>query len=139
MITFETEEGFKFTLKQKLLLKKWIKRVVEEQYGKKLGDLSYIFCSDAKILEVNKQYLQHDYYTDIITFDYCEGEVVSGDMFISVETVGSNAEEYKETFERELHRVIIHGVLHLCGLKDKSEADAKKMRSAEDRALSILA
>jgi rRNA maturation RNase YbeY len=138
MITFETEEGFKFTLKQKLLLKKWIKRVVEEQYGKKLGDLSYMFCSDAKILEVNKQYLQHDYYTDIITFDYCEGEVVSGDMFISVETVGSNSEEYKETFERELHRVIIHGVLHLCGLKDKSEADAKKMRSAEERALSIL-
>lgn len=138
MITFETEEGFKFTLKQKLLLKKWIKRVVEEQYGKKLGDLSYMFCSDAKILEVNKQYLQHDYYTDIITFDYCEGEVVSGDMFISVETVGSNAEEYKETFERELHRVIIHGVLHLCGLKDKSEADAKKMRAAEERALSIL-
>lgn len=138
MITFETEEGFKFTLKQKLLLKKWIKRVVEEQYGKKLGDLSYMFCSDAKILEVNKQYLQHDYYTDIITFDYCEGEVVSGDMFISVETVGSNAEEYKETFERELHRVIIHGVLHLCGLKDKSEADSKKMRAAEERALSIL-
>ena len=138
MITFETDEGLKFTLKQKMHLKKWIKRVVEEQYQLKVGDLTYIFCGDEKILEVNRQYLQHDYYTDIITFDYCEGGKVSGDMFISVETVSSNAEQYNEPYLRELHRVIIHGVLHLCGLKDKSDADAKKMRAAEERALELL-
>ena len=138
MITFDTDEGLKFTLKQKLLLKKWIKRVVEEQYQLKVGDLSYLFCGDEKILEVNKQYLQHDYYTDIITFDYCEGGKVSGDMYISVETVASNAEQFNELYIRELHRVIIHGVLHLCGLKDKSDADAKKMRAAEERALALL-
>ena len=99
--------------------------------------MGYIFCSDEKILEVNRQYLQHDYYTDIITFDYSEGDRISGDIFISIDTVRSNAEKYGTNFDDELHRVIIHGILHLCGLKDKSEADSKKMRKAEDKALSI--
>jgi rRNA maturation RNase YbeY len=88
-------------------------------------------------LEINQTYLHHDFYTDIITFDYSEGDRISGDIFIGIDTVRSNAEKYGTNFDDELHRVIIHGILHLCGLKDKSEADSKKMREAEDKALSI--
>lgn len=137
MISFENED-VELKLKNKLILKKWIKQVAES-YGFKTGDLTYIFCSDDKILEVNRQYLQHDYYTDIITFDYDEDGVVSGDMFISVDTVRTNAEQYAPSFEDEMHRVIIHGVLHLCGLKDKAPDDEKKMRAAEEKALAMLA
>lgn len=137
MISFENED-VKLTLKNKLILKKWIRAVVDS-YGFKTGDLTYIFCSDDKILEVNRQYLQHDYYTDIITFDYLEKSVVSGDMFISVDTVRTNAEQYAPSFEDEMHRVIIHGVLHLCGLKDKEPEEEKKMRAAEEKALALLA
>jgi rRNA maturation RNase YbeY len=115
----------------------WIK-VVAEKYGKKAGDISYIFCDDAKILEINQTYLHHDFYTDIITFDYSEGDRISGDIFISIDTVRSNAEKFETNFDEELHRVIIHGILHLCELKDKSETDGKKMRKAEDEALSML-
>ena len=136
MITFDIEE-VDFKLKHKLILRKWIKQVVEG-YNFKLGDLGYRFCSDERILQVNREYLQHDYYTDIITFDYCEDGVVSGDMFISVDTVKSNSELYAPSFERELHRVIIHGVLHLCGLKDKQPDDEKMMRAAEEKALTLL-
>ncbi len=136
MIYFNVED-VDLKLKGKLILRKWIRQVVET-YGLKPGELSYIFCNDDKILEVNRQFLQHDYYTDIITFDYDEDGVVSGDMYISVDTVQTNAEQYAPSFERELHRVIIHGVLHLCGLKDKSSEDEKKMRAAEEKALSIL-
>lgn len=137
MISFENED-VELKLKNKLILKKWIKQVAES-YGYKTGDLTYIFCSDEKILEVNRQYLQHDYYTDIITFDYDEDGVVSGDMFISVDTVRTNAEQYAPSFDDEMHRVIIHGVLHLCGLKDKAPDDEKKMRAAEEKALAMLA
>lgn len=136
MISFENED-VELKLKNKLILKKWIKQVAES-YGFKTGDLTYIFCSDDKILEVNRQYLQHDYYTDIITFDYDEDGVVSGDMFISVDTVRTNAEQYAPSFDDEMHRVIIHGVLHLCGLKDKAPDDEKKMRAAEEKALAML-
>ncbi len=136
MINFYVED-VELKLKDKLLLKKWIKQVVES-YDFKTGDLSYIFCSDEKILEVNRQFLQHDYYTDIITFDYDEDGVVSGDMYISVDTVKTNSEQFAPSFVRELHRVIIHGVLHLCGLKDKAPEDEKKMRAAEDKALAML-
>lgn len=115
----------------------WIKGVAEK-YGKKAGDIFYIFCDDAKILEINQTYLHHDFYTDIITFDYSEGDRISGDIFISIDTVRSNAEKFETNFDEELHRVIIHGILHLCGLKDKSEDDSKKMRKAEDEALSML-
>jgi rRNA maturation RNase YbeY len=115
----------------------WIKGVAEK-YGKKAGDISYIFCDDEKILEINQTYLHHDFYTDIITFDYSEGDRISGDIFISIDTVRSNAEKFETNFDEELHRVIIHGILHLCGLKDKSEDDSKKMRKAEDEALSML-
>lgn len=137
MISFENED-VELKLKNKLILKKWIKQVAES-YGFKTGDLTYIFCSDDRILEVNRQYLQHDYYTDIITFDYDEDGVVSGDMFISVDTVRTNAEQYAPSFDDEIHRVIIHGVLHLCGLKDKAPDDEKKMRAAEEKALAMLA
>lgn len=136
MISFENED-VELKLKNKLILKKWIKQVAEG-YGFKTGDLTYIFCSDDKILEVNRQYLNHDYYTDIITFDYDEDGVVSGDMFISVDTVRTNAEQYAPSFDDEMHRVIIHGVLHLCGLKDKAPDDEKKMRAAEEKALAML-
>lgn len=106
--------------------------------GKIFGDITLVFCSDAYILEVNKQYLDHDYYTDIITFDYCEGDVVSGDLIISVDTVMSNSELYDTVYHTELFRVVLHGVLHLCGLGDKSEVETLEMRAAEDHFLSVL-
>ncbi|HOM63682.1 MAG TPA: rRNA maturation RNase YbeY [Dysgonamonadaceae bacterium] len=134
-ITFQAENVALPNIKKRAT-SNWIK-VVAEAYGKKAGDVSYIFCDDAKILEINQTYLHHDFYTDIITFDYSEGDRISGDIFISIDTVRSNAEKYGTNFDDELHRVIIHGILHLCGLKDKSEADSKKMREAEDKALSI--
>ena len=135
MITFNNDD-VSINLK-KLILKRWIKKVIES-YGLKSGDINYIFCSDDKILEVNRQYLQHDYYTDIITFDYDQNRTVNGDMFISVDTVKSNSLQYAPSFTDELHRVIIHGVLHLCGLKDKTPHDEKNMRAAEDAALAVL-
>ncbi len=138
MIIFNVDEGFQFKLSDKLLLKKWIKAVAAD-FGNTVGDISYMFCSDDKILEVNKQYLSHDYYTDIITFDYVEGTRLSGDIFISVDTVRSNAEKFSQSFENELHRVIIHGVLHLCGLKDKTPSDEANMHAAEDKALEKFA
>jgi len=116
---------------------KWIYLVIEK-YHKKAGDIDYIFCSDEEILKMNKQYLNHDYYTDIITFDYSENDVVSGDLFISLNTVKSNSEKFGTIYEEELHRVMIHGILHLCGFKDKTPADEKLMREKEDEALLIL-
>ncbi|NDV77942.1 rRNA maturation RNase YbeY [Dysgonomonas sp. 511] len=115
----------------------WIKKVAES-YGKKAGDIGYLFCSDEKILEVNKEYLQHDYYTDIITFDYSENDIISGDIFISLDTVKSNAEQLSVGYNDELHRVIIHGILHLCGIKDKSADEEAQMREAENKALAML-
>ncbi|MCQ2201693.1 MAG: rRNA maturation RNase YbeY [Bacteroidales bacterium] len=136
MITFN-EDNVKSKLKNRRVIKYWIKEVAKS-YGLVIGDLSYIFCTDDMILDVNRQYLQHDYFTDIITFDYVESNVCSGDMFISVDTVKSNSELFATSYMNELHRVVIHGVLHLCGLKDKSPKDEKKMRAAEDKALLLL-
>lgn len=115
----------------------WVKAVAAT-YGKRVGEVAYIFCDDEKILEVNRQYLQHDYYTDIITFDYCEGDRISGDLFISLDTVRSNAELFGKTYDDELHRVIIHGILHLCGINDKGPGEREIMETAEDRALAML-
>ena len=112
----------------------WIQRTAA-RYGRQVGRINYLFCTDERILEVNRQFLQHDYYTDIITFDYCEGDTVSGDLFISVDTVRSNAAQYGAHFEDELHRVIIHGVLHLCGQDDKAPADRAEMTRKENLAL----
>ena len=121
----------------------WIKAVAAA-HGKKVGSIAYIFCNDEKILEVNRQYLQHDYYTDIITFDYCEDELlmgrpdtISGDLFISLDTVRSNAEQQGTAYEEELHRVIIHGVLHLLGIDDKGPGEREKMEAAENKALEM--
>lgn len=113
---------------------KWI-REVAAGYGYKVGEISYIFCSDAKILEINKKYLRHDYYTDIITFDETEGQQISGDLFISLETVKTNAEKFCTTYEDELHRTIIHGILHLCGINDKEPGEREIMEKEENRAL----
>ncbi len=114
--------------------KEWIKEVAAS-FGKKVGDISYIFCNDEKILEVNQTYLQHDYYTDIITFDYTEGAKIGGDLFISIDTVRSNAIQFEQDFDTELHRVIIHGVLHLCGINDQSPEERANMINEENKAL----
>ena len=115
----------------------WV-RAVAASYGKRVGDIAYVFCNDDKILEVNRQYLQHDYYTDIITFDYCEGNMLSGDLFISLDTVRTNAEQFGKTYDDELHRVIIHGILHLVGINDKGPGEREIMEAAEDKALTLL-
>ena len=112
----------------------WVRRVAAG-YGKRVGEVAYIFCDDEKILEVNRQYLNHDYYTDIITFDYCEDDTISGDLFISLDTVRSNAEAQGTPYDAELHRVIIHGLLHLCGINDKGPGERAIMEAAENKAL----
>jgi metalloprotein, YbeY/UPF0054 family len=111
---------------------------VASLHRKKVGEINYIFCSDTRILEINQQYLQHDYYTDIITFDYSEQDNISGDIYIGIETVASNAMQLGFPFETELSRVIIHGILHLCGFKDKTPGTEKKMHEKEDEALKLL-
>ncbi len=136
MIQF-VEENVKFPLSHKNITKRWIKTVIDS-FQKKTGDLCFIFCDDEYILKINREYLNHDYYTDIITFDYVEGNKISGDLFISLETVRSNADKYSQSFEMEAKRVIIHGVLHLLGLKDKTDADAFEMRNAENKALEMF-
>jgi rRNA maturation RNase YbeY len=115
----------------------WIKKVADS-YGKYIGEVAYIFCSDRKILEMNNQYLHHDYYTDIITFDYCTGNRLSGDIFISLDTVKSNSETFHTTYDEELHRTIIHGILHLCGINDKGPGEREIMEKAENKALALL-
>ena len=136
MITYQTE-GVNMPDIQKRETTAWIKAVAAS-YGKKIGEIAYIFCSDEKILEVNRQYLQHDYYTDIITFDYCEGNRLSGDLFISLDTVRTNADQFGGgDYRRELHRVIIHGILHLCGINDKGPGEREVMEEAENRALEL--
>ena len=114
----------------------WIKAVAAE-YGRKVGDVGYMFVDDDKILEVNREYLGHDYYTDVITCDYDEDDIVSGDIVISLDTVRSNAALFGKTYEDELNRVIIHGILHLCGINDKGPGEREIMEAAENRALDL--
>ena len=135
MISYQTE-GVKMPDIKKKKTTGWIKEVAA-CYGKRVGEIAYIFCSDDKILEVNRQYLQHDYYTDIITFDYCEGKKLSGDLFISLDTVRTNAEQFDAAYETELYRVIIHGILHLCGINDKGPGEREIMEAAENKALEM--
>ncbi|MFA6806133.1 MAG: rRNA maturation RNase YbeY, partial [Bacteroidales bacterium] len=142
IIIFEMPISFNFveikdTLSKKNKIKSWIRSVIEEK-GMKLGDISYIFCDDEYLLEVNKTYLNHDYFTDIISFDYSDKDKVAGDLFISIDRVRDNAQSLNQEFEKELYRVIIHGVLHLLGLKDKTEAQEKEMRKAEEECLKSL-
>ena len=120
-----------------MLVSEWIVSVARRM-EKSVGILTYIFCNDEKILEVNRQYLQHDYFTDIITFDYSRKMRISGDMFISLDTVASNAEMLGKSYEEELYRVIIHGVLHLCGIDDKGEGEREIMERHENEALALL-
>lgn len=135
MITYNTD-GVKMPSIKKRENTAWVKAVAAS-YGKRVGEIAYIFVDDEKILKVNRQYLGHDYYTDIITFDYCEGDVISGDLFISLDTVRTNAEQVGATYEEELHRVIIHGILHLCGINDKGPGEREIMEAAEDKALAL--
>ena len=124
-----------FIFRQKTLNNKWLRLVAESEI-RRIGDISIIFCSDNYILDINQKFLQHDYFTDIITFNYCEGDRLSGDLFISVDTVKENALEYGSDFNEELNRVIVHGVLHLIGYDDHSEDDIAEMRRKENYYLS---
>jgi len=133
-IVFEDVFSFEFNVS---LISDWYTNV-SSQENKELGDVTIIFCSDDYLLDVNRQHLDHDYYTDIITFDYSDFPLVSGDLFISVDRVKENAIDFNVSFEHELHRVIIHGFLHLCGYFDKSEEDELLMRSKENQALSLI-
>ena len=134
-ITFSTE-NIKFTLDNESRVKKWITSIVHMQ-GKRVGSINYLFCDDAHLLGINQSFLNHDTYTDVITFDYVVGDMVSGDIVISVERVKENALLFASPFEKELHRVIIHGVLHLLGQGDKSDKEAEEMRKKEEEALAV--
>ena len=136
MIAFYAEETQLPAVRQEAV-REWV-RTVARSYGKKVGDISYIFCSDEKILAVNREFLQHDYYTDIITFDYTSGEKIAGDLFISLDTVRTNAEKFGQPYNEELHRTIIHGILHLCGINDKGPGEREIMEANENKALAIL-
>lgn len=135
-VSFYTE-GIEMPDINKSEIRNWVKNVAE-LHSKRLGPVSYIFCDDNKILEVNKQFLQHDYYTDIITFDYTEGDKISGDLFISLDTVRTNAEQFGQDYNTELHRVIIHGILHLCGINDKGPGEREIMEAEENKALALI-
>ena len=135
MITYNAD-GVRMPNIKKRTTTAWIKAVAAS-HGKKVGEIGYLFVNDEKILEVNKQYLGHDYYTDIITFDYDEGNVIHGDIFISLDTVRSNAAQFGKTYEEELFRVIIHGVLHLCGINDKGPGEREIMEANENAALAM--
>jgi rRNA maturation RNase YbeY len=135
MITYSSE-NVKMPKIRKRDTSAWIKQVAAS-YGRKVGEIGYLFVDDEKILEVNNEYLGHDYYTDIITFDYDEDDVINGDLVISLDTVKSNAELFGKPYEEELFRVIIHGILHLCGINDKGPGEREIMEAAENKALEM--
>lgn len=135
-ITFSTE-GVDMPAVDTAVISRWIESVISA-HGFVAGPLGYIFCDDETILRVNREFLQHDYFTDIITFDYSRRKLVSGDMYISLDTVATNAEKFSQSYQRELHRVIIHGVLHLCGINDKAPGEREIMESHENDALKLL-
>ncbi len=136
MISFDfvCESGFKPSVNHKI----WLQQVIRKE-GKVPGDIAYIFCDDDYMLERNVAFLNHDTYTDIITFDECVGNIVAGSILISLDRVGENAEAFGKSFENEFLRVLVHGTLHLCGYKDKTEDEAKTMRQKEDESLALLA
>ncbi|MBO7645938.1 MAG: rRNA maturation RNase YbeY [Prevotella sp.] len=135
MITYNCE-NVKMPKIRKRDTSAWIKNVADA-YGYNVGEIGYLFCNDEKILEINREYLQHDYYTDIITFDYSEDDTINGDLVISLDTVKSNAELFNKPYEEELYRVIIHGILHLCGINDKGPGERELMEAAENHALTL--
>jgi rRNA maturation RNase YbeY len=137
MINFHTED-ISIKIRQKIKLKNWLKKVIESE-GFSMGDINYVFCSDDYLLKINIEYLDHDYLTDIITFDNSEGEdLIEGDIFISIDRVKENAKTFGVAFEHELKRVLVHGVLHLCGYFDKTDKEEKLMRSKENRYLELF-
>ena len=135
MIRYFTED-VKFILKDKMANNRWLKMVAGSEI-RTIGDINIIFCSDNYILDVNMRYLQHDYFTDIITFDYCEGKTLSGDLFISIDTVRENASEYGVEFDDELHRVMVHGLLHLIGYDDRTPEQERRIHEKEDYYLAM--
>lgn len=135
MVSYFFEET-DFLLKGKVKNNKWLRLVAESEI-RKLGDINIIFCSDNYILDINQRFLSHDYFTDIITFDYCEGDKLSGDLFISVDSVKENSIQYGTEFNDELNRVMVHGILHLIGYDDHTKAQQKQMRQKEDYYLSL--
>lgn len=135
MISFNYECDFNIVNEDEFFV--WIENVINSE-NKSLGEISYIFCDDEYLLEINKQYLNHDYYTDIISFDYTVNEVVSGDIFISIDRVKENALDYGVSFDNELKRVIIHGVLHFCDFKDKSQDEERIMRLKEEEKINLF-
>jgi rRNA maturation RNase YbeY len=135
MISFNYENEFELSNEEQLSI--WISSVIVSE-DKKEGEINYIFCDDEYLLGLNEQYLNHDTLTDIISFDYSVGKELHGDIFISTERVLENAAEFKVTFEEELKRVMVHGVLHYCGYKDKSDEDEKLMRSKEDEKIKMF-
>lgn len=135
MIDFNYE--LDFSLDKETYYSDWLSRVIDSE-DKSLGNLTYVFCTDEYLLNINQEYLNHDTFTDIITFDYCEGNEISGDIFISIDRVKENAAEYNVDFNEELHRVMSHGVLHLMGYKDKSDEDASLMRSKEEEKIKLF-
>ena len=137
MITYNCE-SVKMPNIKKREVTAWIKDVAAT-YGRKVGEIGYMFVDDEKILEVNREYLGHDYYTDVITFDYDEDNVVSGDIVISLDTVRSNAELFGKSYDEEFYRVLIHGILHLCGINDKGPGEREVMEAAENKALAMRA
>ena len=136
MISYSTD-GVKMPPIKRRETTAWIKAVAAK-YGRKTGEIGYMFVNDERILEVNREYLGHDYYTDIITFDYDEGDVINGDIVISLDTVRTNAEQFGKEYIDALHRVIIHGILHLCGINDKGPGEREIMEQAENEALSLI-
>ena len=136
MITYSAED-VKMPKIRKRDTSRWIKAVAAS-YGRKVGEIGYMFVNDEKMFEVNNEYLGHDYYTDIITFDYDEGDVLNGDLVISLDTVRTNAELFHKSYEDELNRVIIHGILHLCGINDKGPGEREIMEANENKALTLL-
>ncbi|MDR2627697.1 MAG: rRNA maturation RNase YbeY [Dysgonamonadaceae bacterium] len=130
-------EDVRLPMLKKTVVSRWIKNIAMV-YEKRVGAIAFLFCTDEKILKVNRRYLHHDYYTDVITFDYTVGIFLSGDIYISLDTVRSNSSEFQTPYIEELYRVMIHGVLHLCGLDDQTPEDREKMTSAEDEALASL-
>ena len=135
MITYNTE-NVKMPAIRRRDVSKWVRQVAAS-YGRRVGEIGYLFVNDEKILEVNRQYLGHDYFTDIITFDDDEGDTINGDIVISLDTVRSNALQFGRPYDEELHRVIIHGILHLCGINDKGPGEREIMEAEENKALAM--
>ncbi len=135
MLNFNYEDDF--VLNDESIFSNWIQKVIISE-NKQLGEVNYIFCNDEYLLDINKKYLNHDYYTDIISFDYSVGNELNGDIFISIDRVKENAQDFKVSFQEELQRVIIHGILHYCGYKDKTEHDELLMREKEDEKIKMF-